>query len=190
VPRAPTTPLERWAPLETTTPLLRAVRWGVGMSRSGRAGSRSHQSHLLQRTLPLPLPLRLSLRRGVTLVPLQLSCHCQPSQLEFIHHQFNFMFECASKITSSADAGTSGRPFAAAPAAAAAAAAAASKGRGYALVKRKVLKIFDGMPFGGVVTKYFPRQGLTLVPISAQLELFCPPCNPTYDMNVSRICVT
>jgi len=23
------------------------------------------------------------------------------------------------------------------------------------------------------------RQGLTLVPISAQLELFCPPCNPT-----------
>ena len=22
-------------------------------------------------------------------------------------------------------------------------------------------------------------QGLTLVPISAQLELFCPPCNPT-----------
>ena len=23
------------------------------------------------------------------------------------------------------------------------------------------------------------RQGLTLVPNSAQLELFCPPCNPT-----------
>jgi len=23
------------------------------------------------------------------------------------------------------------------------------------------------------------RQGLTLVPISAQLELFCPPCNQT-----------
>jgi len=23
------------------------------------------------------------------------------------------------------------------------------------------------------------RQGLALVPISAQLELFCPPCNPT-----------
>jgi len=24
-----------------------------------------------------------------------------------------------------------------------------------------------------------PHQGLTLVPISAQLELFCPPYNPT-----------
>ena len=24
-------------------------------------------------------------------------------------------------------------------------------------------------------------QGLTLVPISAQLELFCPPCNPTHE---------
>jgi len=24
-----------------------------------------------------------------------------------------------------------------------------------------------------------PTQGLTLVPISAQLELFCPPCNPS-----------
>jgi hypothetical protein len=31
-------------------------------------------------------------------------------------------------------------------------------------------------------------QGLTLVPISAQLELFCPPCNPTKLMNVSWIC--
>jgi len=31
-------------------------------------------------------------------------------------------------------------------------------------------------------------QGLTLVPISAQLELFYPPYNPTYLMNVSWSC--
>jgi len=31
-------------------------------------------------------------------------------------------------------------------------------------------------------------QGLTLVPISAQLELFCPPCKPTSPMNVSWSC--
>jgi hypothetical protein len=31
-------------------------------------------------------------------------------------------------------------------------------------------------------------QGLTLVPISAQLELFCPPYNPASHMNVSWIC--
>ena len=31
-------------------------------------------------------------------------------------------------------------------------------------------------------------QGLTLVPISAQLELFCPSCNPTQLMNVSWTC--
>jgi hypothetical protein len=32
------------------------------------------------------------------------------------------------------------------------------------------------------------RQGLTLVPISAQLELFCPLCIPTVLMNVSPRC--
>ena len=31
-------------------------------------------------------------------------------------------------------------------------------------------------------------QGLTLVPISAQLELFCPPFNPASLMNVSWSC--
>ena len=53
--------------------------------------------------------------------------------------------------------GTSVRPYATAPAASA---AAASKGNGHALVKRKVLKFFGGKPFGGVVTKYFPRRKL------------------------------
>ena len=32
------------------------------------------------------------------------------------------------------------------------------------------------------------NQGLTLVPISAQLELFCPPYDPTSLMNVSWSC--
>ena len=32
------------------------------------------------------------------------------------------------------------------------------------------------------------RQGLTLVPISAQLELFRPPCDPTQLINVSWSC--
>jgi hypothetical protein len=31
-------------------------------------------------------------------------------------------------------------------------------------------------------------QGLTLVPISAEFELFCPPYIPTYLTNVSRRC--
>jgi len=33
-------------------------------------------------------------------------------------------------------------------------------------------------------------QGLTLIPISAQLELFSPPCNPTQLMHVPRSCLS
>ena len=33
-------------------------------------------------------------------------------------------------------------------------------------------------------------QGLTLVPVSAQLELFCPLYNTTELMNVSRSCLS
>jgi len=47
--------------------------------------------------------------------------------------------------------------------AAAAAAAAASKGNGHALVKRKVVKLFGGHPFSGVVTKYFPRRDVYFI---------------------------
>jgi solute carrier family 35 protein E1 len=36
--------------------------------------------------------------------------------------------------------------------------------------------------------RYSKWQGLTLVPISAQLEILCPPCNPTSLMNVSWSC--
>ena len=41
---------------------------------------------------------------------------------------------------------------------------------------------------GSVGTGAADNQGLTLVPISAEPELFCPPYNPTSLMNVSRSC--
>jgi len=43
---------------------------------------------------------------------------------------------------------------------------------------------------GAAGDRRYRGQGLTLVPISAQLELFCPLCNPTRLMNVSWSCST
>jgi len=50
------------------------------------------------------------------------------------------------------------------------------------------LCVIDAVRDPGAMLADTTAQGLTLVPISAQLELFCPPYNPTSLMNVSWSC--
>ena len=53
--------------------------------------------------------------------------------------------------------------------------------------------LIDGEPPEGVhgrAAHHASLQGRTLVPISTQLELFCPPYNPTELTNVSWSCLS
>jgi hypothetical protein len=49
-------------------------------------------------------------------------------------------------------------------------------------------KGFDSVLGSAPAFKASHRQGLTLVRNSAQLELFCPPCNPSQLMTVPWSC--